>query len=261
MARQKSDTVDYFPHFANASAGDTLTVLQARYKNDGYAFWFKLLERLCASDGHYLDLRCDSKWNIFSAKMGVSIQTTIEIMNLLVEMGSIDKELWELRIVWCRNLVKNLADVYRNRKREPPQKPVIIIENGITTIKINNVPLENDISTNGKLPSSPHTPYYPKTKVKGEERERKLVNPSQIYIYPKTIEGIIQAFQEYFQDHKNGEACPGLSEDMENELRGAAQTFSPKAVMDAMYIALKRKKPTWDYVTGILNTQRREDKK
>ena len=56
MARTQKDTVDYFPHDADASAGDTLTVLEGQYANDGYAFWFKLLERLASSEGHFIDL-------------------------------------------------------------------------------------------------------------------------------------------------------------------------------------------------------------
>ncbi len=55
MARLQKDVVNYFPHDANACAGDTLTVLQSRFGNDGYAFWFKLLEKLSSTDGHCID--------------------------------------------------------------------------------------------------------------------------------------------------------------------------------------------------------------
>jgi len=43
MARPRKQTVDYFPHDTDVSSGKTLTILQSKYGNDGYAFWFKLL--------------------------------------------------------------------------------------------------------------------------------------------------------------------------------------------------------------------------
>jgi hypothetical protein len=136
MARITRDTVDYFPHYANASEGDTLTILQSRYGNDGYAFWFKLLERLSSAEGHYIDCRNPIKWQIFIAKMGVKEITTVEILNLLVEMQAIDGELWKSKLIWCQKLVDNVADVYQNRRRSVPQKPITTNDNAITTVEM-----------------------------------------------------------------------------------------------------------------------------
>ena len=124
MARVKTDTADYFPHDADASAGDTLTALQGQFGNDGYAFWFKLLEKLTSSEGHFIDCSNSKRWQVLLGKAKVDNETGSNMAILLVEMGAIDKELWEdHRIIWCQNLVDNLADVYKNRKRDPPQKP------------------------------------------------------------------------------------------------------------------------------------------
>lgn len=133
MARPQKQTVDYFPHDANASAGDTLTVLQSRFGNDGYAFWFKLLEKLASTEGHYIDCRNSTKWQLLLAKTGVDELLGVEIMNLLVEMQAIDKDLWESKLIWCQKLVDNISEVYKNRRREIPQKPIITGNNAITT--------------------------------------------------------------------------------------------------------------------------------
>ncbi|KKK95087.1 hypothetical protein LCGC14_2676310 [marine sediment metagenome] len=135
MARVQKDTVSYFPHDANACSGDTLTVLQSRFGNDGYAFWFKLLEKLAAADGHSLDVNNSTKWHLLLAKMGVNEITGVEIMNLLVEMQAIDKELWGSKVIWSQKLVDNISDVYKNRRRELPQIPISTNHNGITTEK------------------------------------------------------------------------------------------------------------------------------
>ncbi len=140
MARTQKDVVSYFPHDANANGGDTITVLQSRYGNDGYAFWFKLLEKLASAEGHFLDCHNPIKWQLLLAKTGVNEITGVEIMNLLVEMQAIDKDLWESKLIWCQKLVDNIAEVYKNRRREIPQKPTITALNEVTTD-------DNDLTT------------------------------------------------------------------------------------------------------------------
>ncbi len=151
MARPQKQTVDYFPHDASACAGDTLTVLQSRFGNDGYAFWFKLLEKLAGTDGHCVDCSNPTKWQLFVAKMGVDEITTVEIMKVLVEMQAIDKDLWDSKLIWCQRLVDNVADVYKNRRRQVPQKPVTTNLNGITT---GDKPITTDESTQSKVKES-----------------------------------------------------------------------------------------------------------
>jgi len=41
---RKTNTVEWFPHYANASSKMTLTILEKKYGASGYASWFKLLE-------------------------------------------------------------------------------------------------------------------------------------------------------------------------------------------------------------------------
>ncbi|MDZ4230259.1 MAG: DUF4373 domain-containing protein [Dehalococcoidales bacterium] len=133
MGRKQRNTVDYFPHDVNASMGDTLTVLQDRFGNDGYAFWFKLLEKLASTEGHYIDCSSPSRWKLLLAKLRVSELTGVEIMNILVEMQAIDGDLWKSKLIWCQNLVDNVAEVYQNRRRPVPLKPVSTPINPVST--------------------------------------------------------------------------------------------------------------------------------
>jgi len=151
MARTQKDIVSYFPHDANACLGDTLTVLQSRFGNDGYAFWFKLLEKLASTDGHYLDCQNPTKWQLLLAKAGVNEITGVEIMKLLVEMEAIDRELWESKLIWCQKLVDNVADVYKNRGRNSPLKPISTNGYGLTTEK---KAITTDDSTQSKVKES-----------------------------------------------------------------------------------------------------------
>lgn len=186
MARTQKNVVSYFPHDANACMGDTLTVLQSRFGNDGYAFWFKLLEKLASVDGHYLDVSNPMKWQLLLAKTGVNEITGVEIMKILVEMKAIDGDLWASRLIWCQNLVDNVADVYKNRRRELPQKPLNTESNPITTennaintgrgtqSKVKKSKVNN--SSNGLFPV--FWSAFPKKKAKGDaEKAFRKLNP------------------------------------------------------------------------------------
>ena len=121
MARPPKRTVDYFPHFVHHKK--TLFILEETFGNDGYVFWFKLLELLGASDGHSYNLRTDSELKYLAAYTKLSEEKVIEILDMLSTLGAIDKELWEGKIIWCQKFVDNIADAYKNRVTDLPSKP------------------------------------------------------------------------------------------------------------------------------------------
>lgn len=128
MGRPRKQTVDYFPHDADASDKKTLYILESKFGNDGYAFWFKLLELLAKSEGHFYDVRNPAAWEFLLAKTHVKEDIGQRILNTLAELDAIDKELWGQKIIWSQNLVDNVADAYRNRKAEIPTKPSFLQE-------------------------------------------------------------------------------------------------------------------------------------
>ena len=121
MARPQKQTVDYFPH--QCTHGKTMYILEQKYGNDGYAFWFKLLELLGTTEGHYLKLENPVDWEFLTAKTRLSGETCEEILNLLVKLEAIDAEAWEQRMVWCEKFIENVKDAYRNRTVDLPKKP------------------------------------------------------------------------------------------------------------------------------------------
>jgi len=122
MARPQKQTVDYFPHYV--THGKTMFILEQRFNNDGYAFWFKLLETLGDTKGHNIDCSNDAVWQFLQAKTHLDDKTCTEILDLLASLQAIDTELWqEKKIVWCQNFVDGIADVYRNRRIGIPIKP------------------------------------------------------------------------------------------------------------------------------------------
>ena len=122
MARPKRQTVDYFPHFVKG--GRTIFILEDRFGNDGYAFWFKVLEILGEAEGHFYDCSNGSNWAFLLAKTHLTEEEANNIISVLIDLGKIDAELWAAkRILWVENFVNNLSEVYRTRHTDLPMKP------------------------------------------------------------------------------------------------------------------------------------------
>ena len=121
MARPKKNTVDYFPHSCNHSK--TMFIIEQKYGNDGYAFWFKLLEIIGNTDNHYIDCNNGAVWEFLQAKTHLDENRCNEILDLLAILDAIDSDLWEQRIIWSENFITNINDVYKNRRIETPSKP------------------------------------------------------------------------------------------------------------------------------------------
>lgn len=176
MARPRRMTVDYFPHFVKY--GRTICILEAKYGNDGYAFWFKLLEILGEADGHYYDCRKAANWEYLQAKTHTTAETAESILATLIDLDKVDAELWrEYRVIWVENFVSNLEDVYRTRNTSLPEKPSFLREN----------PTEDDIFSE-KTPEKEsflrenptETTFSPRKRAKEKESKEKerIENPS-----------------------------------------------------------------------------------
>ena len=146
MARPQKQTVDYFPH--HVSDGKTKLILQNEFGNDGYAFWYQLLELLCESENQVYDYNNPPSWRLLLAKTHVTEDIAINILQLLADLGTIDPELHKNKIIWSQNLVENLELVYRRRATGTPERPVIanmkaVNVNNNRQTKLNNTKLNN----------------------------------------------------------------------------------------------------------------------
>lgn len=124
MGRPLKRYVDWFPHDANASRqSNTIEALEMatgangeKLGNDGYAFWFKLLEILASTDGMFMDCSKPDQWLRLISRTRISDQDAHICLNTLVTMGAIDKDRWEKQqIIWCPNLVSRVQNALPRR--------------------------------------------------------------------------------------------------------------------------------------------------
>ena len=168
MARPKKETIDYFPHIIKE--GKTIFILESKFGNDGYAFWFKLLEQLGKHKGLVYDCNNPSDWMFLLAKTLVTEDIANSILNTLADLGAIDLELWENRIVWSQNFVDGISDVFKRRECEVPQKPSLCKQKPPQKeVSVNNNPRQEVISDNNNPQIKLNKTKLNKTKLSFEE--------------------------------------------------------------------------------------------
>ncbi len=114
MAYHKENKVDYFPHIARH--GRKMFILRNKFGNDGYTVWFMILEELAQANNHHICLRDDMQLMYLSAKMMVSKEVLIQIVDLLAELNEFDKIIWKtFGVIWCEKFNESIADVYKRR--------------------------------------------------------------------------------------------------------------------------------------------------
>ena len=121
MARKKKNHVDYFPHDTHQSKA--VRTISKTYGNDGYAFYYKLRELLGRTENHNYDLSKSIDWLDFIGEMDVEEKRAQELIEFLVTIGELDKELWEQESrLWSNSLIEDISDVYDKRVAEIPHK-------------------------------------------------------------------------------------------------------------------------------------------
>lgn len=113
MARPERNNVDYFPFLCKE--GKAMYSIERKYGNDGYATWIKILRELAVTDFHFIDLNDDEQLMFLSAKCKVQEDTLINIINDLCRLKQLDKDLWEIKILFSQKFIDGIQDAYKKR--------------------------------------------------------------------------------------------------------------------------------------------------
>lgn len=121
MARPIKNGMDYFPHDTDASSDEKLEALRSLYKNDGYAFYFILLERIYRSENGELSIENEAVFKLLLRRIGVSHTKFTKMLQTSFELNLFNKEKFENEKVITSNGIKRRAssiETERERKRK-----------------------------------------------------------------------------------------------------------------------------------------------
>ena len=156
MARPQKQTVDYFPHDTDASDRRTLTIIQNKFGNDGFALWFKLLQLLGKSNGHYYCFKDPGDWEFLLAKTHISDpEIARNILETLATLDAIDKKLFsEHQVIWSQGFVDRLKSVYVKRNEPLPIKPDFTVSVGGNEVSVSENPVSDTDNPQSKVKES-----------------------------------------------------------------------------------------------------------
>tara|TARA_B100001167_G_C16774709_1_gene310544 strand:+ start:10191 stop:11132 length:942 start_codon:yes stop_codon:yes gene_type:complete len=184
MARPKKNNVEYFPH--TVSHGKKMSYIEKKYKNDGYAVWFKLLEELGDAQDHYLDLNDDIQIMFLSDRCMVSEETLINIIQDLIKLKEFDQELWEnYKVLFNEKFTESIADAYKKRN------------NNCITLK----KLKESLSSLSNPKPSLSNPKPQFTELKGGRNTQSKVKKSKV---KESKEDLIEKKEEAHEEISRG---------------------------------------------------------
>ena len=121
MSRPRKNIIEYFPHDCNQDM--ILDIIVGQYGNDGYVFFYRLRELLGRTDGHTYKCETQLELNYLLTQTVNDGEKVEAIINLLCELGAIDKEICDNeQRIWWQSFVDLLDDVYDKRINDKPTK-------------------------------------------------------------------------------------------------------------------------------------------
>lgn len=255
MARPPKSGVDYFSHDVGAHNRKTLSALRSRFGNDGYAFWYIMLELLGEQSTLSLDCSDEINWIYLCTETGVSEVSAAEILELLSRMGAIDKNLWQNhKIIWCQGFADRLESVYKKRKEQMPPKPAPMRESGLFDIK-------------GEEVSAPKTPVSvaESTQSKGKKskvKETKVKHSANTAKYVSSNNSSEEKNEQYAAalaafEKKIGTLSPSLPE----KIYALVDDAGLDLYLQALDKAVKKGSPHFNYIEATAMGMKRDQEK
>lgn len=116
MARPIKQGLDYFPHDTDSVNDEKIEALRMLFGNDGYAFYFILLERIYRTANFELDVSDAETILILSKKINVSDDVFKQMLACAIKRGCFDAEIYEKSGILTSNGIKKRAQNVVSRR-------------------------------------------------------------------------------------------------------------------------------------------------
>lgn len=135
MGRPIKQGLDYFPHDTDASSDEKIESLRALYRNDGYAFYFIILERIYRSNNGELNLSSDEEKKILAKKIGITLKRYETILKSCFKIKLFDEKIFLKNGLLTSSGIKKRflqiqAERQRKRKYYDKSKGVLDVQKG-----------------------------------------------------------------------------------------------------------------------------------
>jgi hypothetical protein len=181
--RPRKEGMDYFPHDVDASADEKIEAMRSVHGNDGYAFYFIILERIYRSNQAELDISKQVILTTLARKIMVTQNKLKKMIDTSVEIGLFCSENFEKRKILTSDgikkrflMINNLRDKWRENKGieksflngKPSGKPV---ENSGENA-VENATKESKVKEIERKEKESKEKESKEKESKGEEKER-----------------------------------------------------------------------------------------
>lgn len=116
MARPQKCGMDYFPHDTDSLSDEKIEALRMLYGNDGYAFYFILLERIYRTENFELDISDAETKQILSRKIGITEEKFEKMLSTALKQKCFCKEYYESNGCLTSKGIKKRADVVLSKR-------------------------------------------------------------------------------------------------------------------------------------------------
>ena len=141
--RPIANNVDYFPH--KCKDDKELMLIQHKYKSEGYEAFYRLQQCLGDAEYHRIDLKNDLEKQMFEMGMSVSQEIVYGVIDILVGMDWLDREVYEKdNVLWSDKFMNSIRAVYINRRRHIPEKKDIYRDSTCRNKSIVEYSIEKD---------------------------------------------------------------------------------------------------------------------
>ena len=110
--------MDYFPHDTDAASDEKVESLRILYGNDGYAFYFILLERIYRTADFELDISDAETRQILARKVEVTPQKFDDMLASALKRSCFDREAYTERGVLTSSGIKKRADTVVSKRQK-----------------------------------------------------------------------------------------------------------------------------------------------
>ncbi|ODB56943.1 hypothetical protein A7311_01050 [Paenibacillus polymyxa] len=199
MARPRKEGMDYFPHDTDAVNDTKIEALRMLYGNDGYAFYFILLELIYKQPNFELDVSDAETMQILAKKVEVTQEEFGKMLATAIKRECFDPVAYQERQVLTSEGIKKRSKVVVEKRERMRKKP-------------DSTAVSELLQGYGQVSAAETTAESAQSKVKGKESKRKVKGIEYTpefnefwNVYPRKV-GKLECFKTWKKVTKNGES-------------------------------------------------------